>query len=258
MAIKIAIANQKGGIGKTTTALNVADALKHSGYDVLFLDVDPQCNSTGSYNAIIEGENTLYDVLEKKCEPEDAIQHTAMGDIIPGDPALSEIENKLLTSIGGYNSLKKIIQKIEDKYDFVIMDTPPNLGIYMIAALTAATGIIVPMKAEKYAIDGLRSLIRTINDVMENSNPELNIYGILLTAYDIRNNLDRDTWQRLPSVGDNIGMNVFSRPIRICQAIKNTQSEMTSLFDAEPSSTAAIDYAEIVKELLEVIKHGQN
>lgn len=256
MAIRIAIANQKGGIGKTTTALNFTDALNHSGYKTLLIDVDPQANSTGSYKASIEGENTLYDVLEKKCEPAEAIQHTEFGDIIPGDPCLSEIENKLLTSIGGYNSLNKIISKVEDDYDFIIIDTPPNLGIYMISALTAATGIIIPMKAEKYAIDGLKRLIVTINDVMENSNPELNIYGLLLTAYDVRNKLDVDTWAQLPQVAENIGMNVFSRPIRICQAVKNAQSNMRSLFEDAPTSSAAIDYAAIVKELLEVIKNG--
>lgn len=256
MAIRIAVSNQKGGVGKTTTGINIADAFTHCGYRVLYMDGDPQCNASSTYGAKIEDEYTLYDLLEKKCKVEEAIQHTHMGDIIAGDPKLAELEYKLMTSIKGYASFDDIIKKIESAYDFVIMETPPSLGIYMIAALTAATGVIIPIKAEKYAIDGLKLLINTINDVIENSNPDLRIFGILLTAYDKRNNLDKDLWKELPSIGEEIGMRVFKNPIRICQAVKEAQKWDTSLFEEYPTSTAASDYSSVVRELLEVINNG--
>lgn len=251
--IKIAIANQKGGVGKTTTALNIADALIHCNYKVLFLDLDPQCNSTSSYNAKIEKTTTIYDVINGECLPSDAIQHTDFGDIIAGDRLLTECEGKLLTNIGGHNVIKKALHQIEETcdYDFVIMDTPPNLGIYMLNALTAANGCIIPLKAEKYAVDGLKLLIETINDVIENTNAKLRIYGVLLTAYDKRTSLDKAIWKTLPNVGKVYGFNVFKTPVRICQTIKDAQAEGISLFKKDSSSNGSLDYAHIVKELLE-------
>lgn len=254
--IKIAIANQKGGVGKTTTALNIADALIHCNYKVLFLDLDPQCNSTSSYNAKIEKTNTIYDVVNGECIPTEAIQHTGFGDIIAGDRLLTECEGKLLTNIGGYNVIKKALQQIEETcdYDFAIMDTPPNLGIYMLNALTAANGCIIPLKAEKYAIDGLKLLIETINGVIENTNEKLKIYGVLLTAYDKRTSLDKGVWKNLPNVGKIYNFNVFKNPIRVCQTIKDAQADGVSLFQKEPNCNGSLDYIHIVKELLQILE----
>ena len=204
MAIKIAITNQKGGVGKTTTAINLADSLKHIGYNVLLVDIDPQSNSTSTYQANLD-EFTIYDLMDKKCTTKEAIQHTDMGDIIAGDPLLSELESKLVGNIGGYNILKKALLQ----YDFVIIDTPPNLGVFMLNALTASNGCIVPIKAEVYAVDGLNLIIKTVNDVIENANPELNFYGVMLTAYDVRNAQDKAIWEQLPVVGEQSGFRVF-------------------------------------------------
>ena len=249
--IKIAVANQKGGVGKTTTAINIADALTRCGYSVLLVDMDPQCNSTSSYQAEIDGVYTIYDLMNEKCSTEDTIQGTDMGDIIAGDPHLPEDESKFLSKIGGFNILKNALSEIEDEYDYVIMDTPPNLGIFMVNALVAATGVIMPLRAEKYAIDGLAKLMETITDVRENGNPDLEIYGVLMTAYDVRNSLDKEIWGILPETGENYGFSVFKTPVRICQAVKEAQAENVSLFDRSPGCNAAIDYANVVKELLE-------
>ena len=230
MAIKIAITNQKGGVGKTTTAINLADALKHIGYNVLLVDIDPQSNSTSTYQANLD-EFTIYDLMDKKCTTKEAIQHTDMGDIIAGDPLLSELESKLVGNIG----------------------TPPNLGVFMLNALTASNGCIVPIKAEVYAVDGLNLIIKTVNDVIENANPELNFYGVMLTAYDVRNAQDKAIWEQLPVVGEQSGFRVFKTPIRICQDVKKAQSKRTSLFEMSPSCSGSLDYAHFVKELLEVI-----
>ena len=248
----IAVANQKGGVGKTTTALMLADGLSHCGYNVLFVDLDPQCNSTSTYKAQIEGEYTLYDLMNEKCTTEEAIQSTEMGDILAGDPHLSEEESKFQHKIGGFNIIKKALAKVADKYDYCIMDTPPSLGIYMYNALCAADGVIIPLKADVYSIDGLNLLITTINDVVENTNPNLKIYGALMTAYDVRNGLDCQIWDTLPEVGNNCGFNVIKTPVRICQEIKKAQATKKSLFDNYGSCNGAIDYADVIKELLEV------
>lgn len=248
--IKIAVANQKGGVGKTTTALNIADALKHCGYRVLFIDMDPQCNSTSSYGAQIDDTNTIYNLMNDNCTVENAIQHMPMGDIIAGDPHLPEDESKFLTKIGGFNILAKALKSVENDYDYALIDTPPNLGIFMVNALVAATGVIIPIKAEKYAIDGLGKLIGTVNDVIENGNNKLQVYGVLMTAYDVRNSLDKEIWRVLPETGENYGFPVFKTPVRICQVVKEAQAENVSLFDKNPTCNAAVDYANVVKELL--------
>ena len=250
-AKKIAIANQKGGVGKSTTAINIADALKRCGYDVLFVDLDPQCNSTNSFHAQIEGANTLYDVMNGEVSIEDAIQHTDIGDVLAGDPLLSGEESKFMSKPGAYSIIKRNIKKVQDKYDFVIYDTPPNLGIYMLNALVAADGVIIPIKAEKYAIDGLSQLIKSINEVVETENEDLKIYGVLMTAYDKRNALDKDMWAQLPKVGEQVGFKVFKTPVRICQTIKVAQAEDVSLYDKDSSCTGALDYVDVIKELLE-------
>ena len=253
----IAIANQKGGVGKTTTALCLADTLKHIGYNVLYIDVDPQGNSTSHYQAVTENEYTIYDIFNKECTAQQAIQHTDIGDIIPGDGLISEIETKVITSLGGHNILKNSLNKISDEYDFCIIDTPPNLGVYMLNALIAADTVIIPVKAEKYAIDGLQKLLDTINDVLAEANPSLSIAGVLLTAYDRRNELDRKLWNTLPEVGESIGMRVFKTPVRICQDIKKSQDRMVSLIDEYPNTNGAVDYIKVTKELLEGIEKSE-
>ena len=266
MAIKIAIANQKGGVGKTTTAINLADALKHFNYKVLFIDMDPQTNSTSTYGAQIEDENTIVDLLKKDCTAKEAIQTTPLGDIIAGDSLLATEENYFNSQKARERLLKVQLKEIEDDYDFIIMDTPPNLGIYMINALTAANGCIIPIKAEQYAVDGLGLLIDTINEVIELLNENLKIYGVLMTCYDARNGLDVGTLEALPKVGEENGFKAFKTPIRISQDVKKAQAMRDEVdengniikanrspFDNFKGSNAAVDYVNFTKEVLEEI-----
>lgn len=266
MAIKIAISNQKGGVGKTTTAINIADGLRHIGKRVLFIDMDPQCNSTTTYGAVIENENTIVDVLKKDCEIREAIQKTPMGEIIAGDTLLVQMEYYFYSQKARENILRRVLKEIENDYDFIIMDTPPNLGIYMINALTAADGIIIPLPAQAYSIDGLSLLIDTIKEIRETLNDNLKIYGVLLTSLDIRRSMDVEVRDVIPLVGEQKGFSVFKTPIRVCQDIQNVQGLKNktdqngnvqvvnrSLFDRYPTCNGAIDYVNVIKELLEVI-----
>ena len=269
MAIKIAIANQKGGVGKTTTAINIADALKHLNYKVLLLDLDPQHNSTATFGAEIEGVNTIVDVLKKDCSAKEAIQHTPLGDIIAGDGLLAQEENYFNSQKARETLLKRAIKELDNEYNYIIMDTPPNLGIYMTNALTAADGCVIPIKAEQYAISGLGLLIETINEITEVLNADLKIYGVSINVYDQRNRLDRDTLEALPKAGKERGFNVFKTPIRVSQEIKKVQSMPNkldengktivpnrSLYQNYPTSNGAIDYVNFIKELQEVVKNG--
>ncbi len=258
--ITVAISNQKGGVSKTTTAINVADALKHIGYRVLFIDMDPQCNSTGTYNAAIDDTYTIVNVLKRDCKTADAIQHTSLGDIIAGDDILIQEESYFQSRTAREYLLKDALKEVEDDYDFVVIDTPPNLGVYMINSLTAADGCIVPIRAEEYSLKGLGLLIDTINDIVGHVNPGLKIYGVLLTAYDMRNELDRDVWNQLPDAGERLNFNVFETPIRINQAVKKVQhkkleneDDNRSLYDNYPDCNAAHDYAQVVKALLKEV-----
>lgn len=248
----IAIANQKGGVAKTTTALCLANGLQECGYRVLMIDMDPQCNSSSTYRAVQENTNTLYDFLHEDCTLKDAIQTTDSGDIVSGDSNLAGIEGEFAAHIKNYSLLRKALRSIEDQYDFAIIDTPPNIGFYMTSALVASSGVIIPLKAEKFAIDGLAQIMSNINDAKD-VNPELEIYGVLLTVYDKRTALDSLVHAQLPEIGREQGFKVFNTSIRTCQQIKEAQSRQVRLFDEYPNCNAAIDYANLIKELLQEI-----
>ena len=254
MALKIAISNQKGGVAKSTTALCMADALRHKKKRVLFIDLDAQCNSTSVFQAQIDGAVTAADLLKKKATVHEAIQETSFGSIIAGDPILSGIAAELDKEMYRYELLKDALAEVDEEYDYIIMDTPPGEGIYMLNAFFAADGVIIPLTGEQFAVDGLAKIIKTINEVKRHGNPDLKIYGILMNKYDQRNKLDKEMWQSLPEIGKNIGFKVYKTPIRTCQEIKNTQAHRQSLFDKAPNSKAAQDYMAFIKEFLKEAK----
>lgn len=265
MSINIAIANQKGGVGKTTTTIILADALKHLGYKVLAIDLDPQCNTTDTYGAKIEDVNTIYDVLDGKCNTEEAIQKLALGDIIPGDKLLADNLDHFNAKMSRELLLRKKLKEVYNKYNFVIIDTPPTLGLYMVNALAASDGCVIPLKAERYSVSGLGELFSTIRNIREAGvNEHLQVYGTLITNFDTRNDLDRRLKMELPETASQYNFRNFNSYIRICQDIKKSQNldfeegEVInrSLFYHYPISNAAEDYVKFTKELLEVIYNG--
>lgn len=262
MAIKIAVTNQKGGVGKTTTTINLADALRHFKYKVLTIDLDPQANTTDTFGANADGEYSIVDVLRNECTTKEAIQHMPIGDIIPGDRVLTSEEDHFRSQMGRERILKKKLNEVEEDYDFIVIDTPPTNGLYMINALTAANGCILPLKAERYSTTGLSELFNVIEQIKENEiNVNLQIYGTLITQLDTRNGMDRELKESLPEQAKKFGFRTFKTPIRVSQEIKKAQNmnfdedeEINrSLFDNFPKSNGAFDYVEFTKELLGVI-----
>lgn len=250
MAKVIAIANQKGGATKSTTALALAAGLQLNDKKTLFIDTDPQCNSSDTYQALIEGVATLYDLLKGEVTAKNTIQHTSLGDIIPCDPLLSEAE-KMLTNTGREYALKKALKPILDEYDYIIIDTPPALGVLLINALTVANTVIVPITAERYSLQGLSQFMETVKAAQEYTNPDLTISGLLLTRYDSRTNISKEVSASMPAIADQLNTVVFETRIRESVATKEAQALRTSLYSHAPSSTTARDYLSFVDEIIE-------
>lgn len=241
----ITIASQKGGVGKTTTALEIFDCLTQAGFKTLFIDLDQQCNSTHTLDVTVgEGSATIYDVLKKTR----FLSESIVNDVVPGSPNLSSIEYELAMAIDGSQRLRNILKNVDDIYEYCIIDTPPNLGIFLLSALVAADKVVIPVRADKYSIEGLRNIIETVIAVRENFNPTLCISGVLLTTFDQRNELDRNLWFKLRT-GD-IGVPVFKTPIRTCQKIKTAQNNCKLLSAIYPNATAYADYIRVTTDLV--------
>lgn len=246
----IAVTNQKGGVGKTTTATALVTGLNRKGYKTLLVDADPQCNSTDTFRALVHNQATLYDVLVDGDPIEEAIQNTEIGDIVAGDPLLADAEQKI-TEQGREYRLKEALGELpENMYDFIIMDTPPNLGIMLTNALTAADSCIIPISADKYALQGLSDLGRSVNRVRKYSNANLKIDGLLIVIDEPRTKLSREVKENIPDVCTMLKTKCFKTSIRKAQAVKDAQKSRVSLFTAAPDCTAAQDYEAFIDEYL--------
>lgn len=218
----IAIANQKGGVGKTTTAINLSACLAEAGQKVLVLDIDPQGNTTSGFGINKEEiENTIYQVILQEIEIEDAIckQTFENLDVVPSNVNLAGAEIDLIDVENREYILKNAILKVRDNYDYVILDCPPSLSMLTVNAMTAANTVLVPIQCEYYALEGLTQLIHTINLVKKKLNPELELEGVVFTMYDSRTNL---SLQVVENVKDNLKQNIYKtiipRNIRLAEA----------------------------------------
>ena len=255
MAYKIVVANQKGGVAKTTTAVNMADALMYMQYRVLLIDLDPQSNSTAVFKSgeTDDIEKDLSDVVLEKAKISECIEHTDFGDIVCGSKELANWDGQLLTVPGGTKRVRKAVKEIEDQYDFIIMDTPPNVGALMRNALFSADGIVTPLQAKRFALDGLSDFLDTVKELKEDGNEGLEILGILLTMYDQRNKQDKEVIKQLPEIGETLGIRIFKTPIRVCQDIENAIAGSKSLFRTKGNSNGAYDYADFISEVLDLV-----
>ena len=218
----IAIANQKGGVGKTTTSVNLAASLAATRRRVLLIDIDPQGNATmGSGVDKHSLEATAYDVLLEMARVDEVVLklEPAGYSIIPGNGDLTAAEVELLKMGDGQHSLRRALAPVVDNYDYILIDCPPSLNMLTVNALVAATSVMIPMQCEYYALEGLSSLLSTIESIRSSLNPSLKIEGLLRTMFDPRNNLANDvTAQLTQHFGEKLYRTVIPRNIRLAEA----------------------------------------
>lgn len=247
-----AIINQKGGVGKTTTAeaIGTGLALLHQ-KKVLFVDIDPQGNLSFSLQGDMQnGKPSVFEVMQMPTLAAAAIQTTSKGfDVMISSPALANAENTF-TATGREYKLKEALEPVKDNYDYIIIDTPPTLGVLTINALTAADECIITAQADMYSLQGVSMLYATIGTVRKYANPALNINGILLTRYNPRTLLSKEVSRVLNETAQAIGSKLFNARIRECNAIKEAQIEQANIFAYAPKSNAAADYSSLIDEIL--------
>lgn len=244
---KIAIVNRKGGAGKTTTAHAIGAGLAKRGYKVLFVDLDSQTNLSLTLSADTDNITSL-EVLTGEATAKDAIQHTGQGDIIAASQNLAGAD-MLLSGKGAEYRLKKALEPVQNEYDFIIMDTPGQLGLLTVNALTAADSTLLTLQADSYNLLGLGLVYETISAVKKHSNKDLTIKGILATRYDSRTILSRDMLENIGAAAAQINTRLFEVPIRECVAIKEAQAYGLNIFDYAPRSNAAKDYTALLDEI---------
>ena len=249
----IVVANQKGGIGKTTTATAVASILDSKGYNTLLIDADQQGNSTDTYKAEIEGVCTLYDVLlEEKSDRvsiEEAIQETENGKIVASDPLLRKADEVLNNDVEGLYRLQDALANLKG-YDFVVIDTAPSMNSILYNCLIAANEIIIAVTADRYGLQGLSQLHQTIAAIKQRQNKDLKIAGLLLVKYNGRTVLGKEVRESLQKIASDMETKLFETTVRESTKAKEAQAVRKSLIKYAPKSTTAIDYAGFVDELL--------
>ena len=245
----IAVANQKGGTGKSTTAAALGAGLILRGYKVLYIDLDAQGNLSYSLGAADTGL-TILDVLTGHAEARTALQHTEQGDVIASSPALASADTVII-STGKEYKLREALAPIKEKYDFIIIDTAPALGILTVNALTACTWAIVPAQADIFSLQGIGQLHTTIDAIKRYCNPELTIKGILLTRHNSRTILSRDLATMIEQTAERLQTKLFTTTIRETVTIKEAQASQQGIFDYSPKSHAAQDYSALLDEILE-------
>ncbi len=248
----IAITNQKGGVGKTTTAVNLSAYLAEFGKRILLVDVDPQGNATSGLGiAKEEIVYSTYELIIRKQDIGDVIISTDIThlDIIPANIQLAGAEIELVNILSRETVLKKSLSKITGEYDYIIIDAPPSLGLLTVNALSAATHVIIPVQAEYYALEGLTQLLRTIDLVKEHINPELEIMGLLITMYDKRTNISQEVAAQAKGYfGEKVFKTVIPRSVRLSEA--PSFGKPINLYD--PASRGALAYRELAKEVMEI------
>lgn len=250
MARIIAIANQKGGVGKTTTCVNLAAALADMNYQTLMVDLDPQGNaSVGCGIDVRSLEISALEVLLTECDITDAVVHSeklAM-DILPSNADLTAAEISLLQIDGREFRLKEALEKVAHRYTWIIIDCPPSLNMLTLNALTAANSVLIPMQCEYYALEGMASLLETIEQVRNSVNPALDIEGILRTMYDSRNNLSGAVSEQLiEHFGDQVYRTLIPRNVAVAEA----PSYGLPVLRYAPASKGALAYLGLAGELL--------
>ncbi|MFC2169006.1 ParA family protein [Acidobacteriota bacterium] len=252
----IAITNQKGGVGKTTTAINMSSALALKGKKTLLIDTDPQGNSTIScIREPSKHQKSLYDAMVNNDEKikEIIVKSTIPGlDIVISKISMAKLEPTLLGNIDGHYRLKDILEPVKKKYDFIIVDTPPTLGLITLNALVAADKILIPIQSSYLCMEGTDDLLETIDKVKKVANINLQIIGVLITLHDRRTNIAKDVVQRIRSVfGEKVFETIISKSVKL----EESPAYKESVFTFAPTSVGALQYQNVAEELIERAKN---
>lgn len=251
----LAIANQKGGVGKTTTAFNLSSALALIGKNTLLVDIDPQAHSTVSIvNNSSRFDKSIYDVLvDSGVKIRDVIVETSVPglEIAISKIAMAKLEPILLGEIDGHFRLRDVIEPIKKRYEFIIIDTPPTLGLITLNALVAATHILIPIQSSYLSLEGTDDLLETVIKIRKNVNPNLQVLGVLITLHDRRTNISRDAVERIKRV---FGKKVFKTMISKSVKLEESPAYRESIFTYAPDSVGAMQYKKLAQEVIKRAK----